>query len=372
MDSTGTRLREERETRGMSLAEIAEATGVGLPYLEAMEAGNFDALPGRAFGKLYIRAYAAVLAFDPQPLIELYDRERRPEGRSDPVRPAPTGSRPVAEAIARWRAARGDVIGEEEEVLEAEDLDESPAVEDAPAEIEVEAAIEPPLPPVDEPAIEAPVASRDEILSPAQPPPFPSPLRSDPARSRRPLVIGGVVLATIVVAILYAVLGRREVKEAPAPISVPAAEATPPPASSAPVAVKQEPAPPKAASAPSPKAAPVAKPTEPPSDLSITESGLGRRVVSGRLDGEGTEFHEGDVVCFQTRVLGGRRGDTIRHVWIYEGRAQQSISLRVNDADWRTHSAKTIYKSGSWSVEARDASGRVLASAAFTCRPRGQ
>src|SRR5262247_1450941 len=110
MESTGIRLREERETRGMSLDQIAEATGVGLPYLEAMEAGNFEALPGRAFGKLYIRAYAEVLAFDPQPLIDLYDRERRHGGPPDPMRPAPAGSRPVAEAIARWKAARSDVV----------------------------------------------------------------------------------------------------------------------------------------------------------------------------------------------------------------------------------------------------------------------
>src|SRR5262245_60704674 len=104
MGSTGACLREERETRGLSLDQIAEATGVGLSYLEAMEAGNFDALPGRAFGKLYIRAYAEVLAFDPQPLIDLYDRERRHDVRpapEHPARAAPAGSRPVAEAIAR-------------------------------------------------------------------------------------------------------------------------------------------------------------------------------------------------------------------------------------------------------------------------------
>jgi hypothetical protein len=112
---------------------------------------------------------------------------------------------------------------------------------------------------------------------------------------------------------------------------------------------------------------PVPKPSGPASDLSISEYGLGRRVVSSRLQGESDRFTEGDVVTFQTRVLGGKRGDAIRHVWIFEGRAQQSIPLRVNDADWRTHSAKTIYKAGAWTVEARDTSGRVLATASFTC-----
>ena len=371
MDSTGTRLREERETRGMSLDQIAEATGVGLSYLEAMEAGNFEALPGRAFGKLYIRAYAEVLAFDPQPLIDLYDRERRHGGSPDAVRPAPAGSRPVAEAIARWKAARSDVVTEAEV---AENLEE-PAPEDLDIEalpvVEVEAP--PPAPLSPEPTFEErPVEAVVEIPAPAPSSPRPAPIPAtsvaEPARSRRALLVGAVVLAAIVIAIAFVIGGGRAPKDTPAPVSAPA-KADPPQASPPPVVVNEPPAPSKVTPAP-PKVAPVAKPTGPPSDLSITESALGRRVVSGRLEGEGTEFHEGDVVCFQTRVLGGRRGDAIRHVWIYEGRAQQSISLRVNDADWRTHSAKTIYKSGSWSVEARDASGRVLASAAFTCRPR--
>jgi hypothetical protein len=62
----------------------------------------------------------------------------------------------------------------------------------------------------------------------------------------------------------------------------------------------------------------------------------------------------------------------VRHVWIYDGRAQQSISLRLGGSDFRTYSKKTLYKRGPWSVEARDGSGRVLATADFTCVPRSR
>jgi hypothetical protein len=91
--------------------------------------------------------------------------------------------------------------------------------------------------------------------------------------------------------------------------------------------------------------------------------------VNARLEGETSEFTAGEVACFQTRVVGGKRGETIRHVWIYDGRAQQSITLRLGDADWRTHTKKTLYKTGPWSVEARDGNGRVLATASFACVP---
>ncbi|HEX4824046.1 MAG TPA: DUF2914 domain-containing protein [Candidatus Polarisedimenticolaceae bacterium] len=381
MESTGGRLREERETRGMSLADLAEATGVGLPYLEAMEAGDFDALPGRAFGKLYIRAYAEVLTFDPQPLIEQYDRERRGEGHGgpDPTRPAPAGSRPVAEAIARWKAARSDVVAEslepefvepefvEPELVEPETVEPEAVADAEPAATQPEPEPVPvlePLVPEPEPALAIGMIAPDPLAPPVA--------NTDAPRSRRSLFIAGLVVAAIVIAILFAVSRRSTSTEPALPPVATAPVASPPPVSPpAPVVKEEAPAVAKSAPAPPPKVSPP-KPSGPPSDLTISESGLGRRVVSGRLEGEGTEFHEGDVVCFQTRVFGGRRGDAIRHVWIYEGRAQQSIPLRVGDADWRTHSSKTIYKSGSWSVEARDAGGHVLASAAFTCRPRGQ
>jgi hypothetical protein len=106
-----------------------------------------------------------------------------------------------------------------------------------------------------------------------------------------------------------------------------------------------------------------------PGTLTVPESATGRRIVASRLEGEATEFTEGEVVVFQTRVLGGARGETVRHVWIYDGRAQQSISLRLGGADWRTHSKKTLYRRGPWTVEARDRNGRVLASSAFICVP---
>jgi hypothetical protein len=66
-------------------------------------------------------------------------------------------------------------------------------------------------------------------------------------------------------------------------------------------------------------------------------------------------------------VLFGQRGQVIRHVWIYEGRTQQTITLRLGSPDWRTHTNKTLGHAGSWAVEARDDKGRVLARAAFTC-----
>ena len=86
-----------------------------------------------------------------------------------------------------------------------------------------------------------------------------------------------------------------------------------------------------------------------------------------RLQGEGDRFRTGQRVTFTTRVLGGRAGERIRHVWLRDGRVEQSIRLPLGGATWRTHSTKTLGRPGAWAVEARDDEGRVLARAEFAC-----
>ena len=103
--------------------------------------------------------------------------------------------------------------------------------------------------------------------------------------------------------------------------------------------------------------------------LSVTEFGLGRRIVSHQVEGQDERFPEGTVVWFLTRALGGEPGDAIRHVWIHDRRAVQSIRLPLGGPDWRTQSSKTLRHAGQWAVEARDKDGRVLARADFACEP---
>src|SRR5262245_5895687 len=104
MSSFGERLRQERLSRGKTIEQIAASTGIGLDYLEALERSDFPALPGRAFGKLHIRAYAETLGFDPRGIIEQYDEEREAwqiAGETAPQAPA------VRPAAARTPSSHG-------------------------------------------------------------------------------------------------------------------------------------------------------------------------------------------------------------------------------------------------------------------------
>jgi hypothetical protein len=378
MARVGEGLREERETRNTSIADLSQASGIGESYLEALERGEIDALPGPAFGKLYIRAYAEVLGFDPQPWIDAYDRERRlaRTGEDEPAPKLAQGERRVAAALARWKESRSA----SQPVAEMERPLDEPAVEPAAPAAETTAAVDPDPPPepVPEPSPRIdptpdpqPRPEDDPEPEPGRQPPRREPEVGPPIRAGRVFAFAGSVLAAAaLIAWLFA--GRGDAG-APKPQPTPAAAVLPqskPTAEPSPVqAAAPPPSEPVEAAPPPPRLAPAPVEASGPGSLSVVESGTGRRIVASTLEGKGTEFTEGESVVFQTRVVNGSRGETIRHVWIFDGRAQQSISLRLGSPDWRTHSKKTLYKRGSWRVEARDSRGTVLASASFTCNP---
>jgi transcriptional regulator with XRE-family HTH domain len=388
MVSPGENLKQEREARGKSIEEMAEATGIRLDLLTALEQEAFEALPGRGFAKLYIRAYAEVLGFDPRPIIDAYDRALRRQAVEPTPAPA-SAPRPVEAALARWRQERmagrteADLSEEpeeapfdqpavpepetEEQEPEPETFDEPTVVEreDEP-EREPELMEEPavqtmPVPPdpteeliADEPAVALPVEEARIAVQPTR-----SPARSGWWR------VASVLLLVLLPLMAYVVFSRS--KTDPPPIAAkpePApAQAVPPPPSLAP--------PPQAVEPPRtpPRTQVPARAKATPSSLTVAESGVGLRLVGTSVEGESDSFRPGQRVTFATRVLGGRAGERIRHVWMRDGNVEQSIRLGLGGSSWRTHSTKTLGRAGAWAVEARDDDGQVLARADFTVAP---
>ena len=69
-------LRREREKQGLSIADVAGETSIRDVYLEAIEKGDYDALPGDVYAKGFIRNYSKFLQIDGDALLEQYDSER--------------------------------------------------------------------------------------------------------------------------------------------------------------------------------------------------------------------------------------------------------------------------------------------------------
>jgi len=96
----GAQLRAAREARGLSLAQVAAQTRIGLISLERIEAGEFHLLPGRIYATGFAKTYAKVVGLDANDVAEMvrFELGADPEVRAlrpdfapgDPTR-APSG-----------------------------------------------------------------------------------------------------------------------------------------------------------------------------------------------------------------------------------------------------------------------------------------
>jgi len=69
----GKKLRETREAKNLSLEKITNETHIRLRYLEAIESGNFSALPSELQVKGFIRTYAGYLGLNADSLIDVFE-----------------------------------------------------------------------------------------------------------------------------------------------------------------------------------------------------------------------------------------------------------------------------------------------------------
>jgi cytoskeletal protein RodZ len=81
MADVGTRLRDERERRGIGIDEIEAETRIRAKFLLAIEEGRFDVLPGPAYVRAFVRGYAEQLGLDPQELVA--ELNARPDMAAD-------------------------------------------------------------------------------------------------------------------------------------------------------------------------------------------------------------------------------------------------------------------------------------------------
>ena len=66
----GSKLREARERRGVSLRQIASATKISMGALEALERNQLSRLPGGIFSRAFVRSYAIEVGLDPDATIQ--------------------------------------------------------------------------------------------------------------------------------------------------------------------------------------------------------------------------------------------------------------------------------------------------------------
>lgn len=75
MSELGSLLKQNRKEKGMSLDELQQKTKIQKRYLEAIERGKFDVLPGDFYTRAFIRTYAEVVGLNADEAMTLYRAE---------------------------------------------------------------------------------------------------------------------------------------------------------------------------------------------------------------------------------------------------------------------------------------------------------
>ncbi|GAA0313131.1 hypothetical protein GCM10009129_08040 [Psychrobacter aestuarii] len=70
----GAPLRQAREEKGLSLQAVSDELYILTPYLAALEAEDFDAMPPAVFARGFLINYARFLGLDAEPLATRFDR----------------------------------------------------------------------------------------------------------------------------------------------------------------------------------------------------------------------------------------------------------------------------------------------------------
>jgi cytoskeletal protein RodZ len=106
-DVSGT-LRAVREQAGLTLEEISARTRIKVAFLEALERGRFEQLPGPFFTRAFLRTYARELHLSPDEIVQAYDGAASQAGRGEvpgdgvhPSTPATLTDRELSERTLR-------------------------------------------------------------------------------------------------------------------------------------------------------------------------------------------------------------------------------------------------------------------------------
>lgn len=107
-------------------------------------------------------------------------------------------------------------------------------------------------------------------------------------------------------------------------------------------------------------------------ELTVTRSAVARSVIGREPEGAAQAFpaNVGKVVFFN-QLSGAAKPEDVTHLWKYAGKVELAVKLEVEEEGWRIWSVKEIppNQTGNWTVEAVDAAGTVLETAAFTVGP---
>lgn len=74
-ETLGDILKERREELMFEIEEAAQKINVAPKYIEYLEQGQYEKLPGTGYGRTFLKAYSELIGLIPSEMISIYDKE---------------------------------------------------------------------------------------------------------------------------------------------------------------------------------------------------------------------------------------------------------------------------------------------------------
>lgn len=219
----GDTLREAREKQGLTYKDIEKGTSIRALYIEYIEKGEYDELPGDVYTKGFIRSYANFLKLDANALVQAFTAERHkgaaPAAEQKPAAPKAAQEKPQAkkpEAPSAQPAAKP--VEKAEKAAKAETIEKAEKPADQPAAPKQEAA--PRKAPVQPKATTVkPQPKQQPKKAPANKPAAPRFTAQDfnePKRSNGKLIAIVAIVLVVLAGAVYALSGSDDSAKKPA------------------------------------------------------------------------------------------------------------------------------------------------------------
>lgn len=216
----GDTLREAREKQGLTYKDIEKGTSIRALYIEYIEKGEYDELPGDVYTKGFIRSYANFLKLDANALVQAFTAERHkgaaPAAQQKPAAPKAAPEKPQAKKPSAPSVQPAAKPVEKAEKVEKAETVEQPA--ERPAAPKQEAA--PRKAPVQPKATAVkPQPKQQPKKAPASKPTAPRFTAQDfnePKRSNGKLIAIVAVVLVVLAGAVYALSGSDDSAKKPA------------------------------------------------------------------------------------------------------------------------------------------------------------
>ena len=219
----GDTLREAREKQGLTYKDIEKGTSIRALYIEYIEKGEYDELPGDVYTKGFIRSYANFLKLDANALVQAFTAERHkgaaPAAQQKPAAPKAAQEKPQAkkpEAPSAQLAAKP--VEKVEKAAKAETIEKVEKPAEQPAAPKQEAA--PRKAPVQPKATAVKPQPKQQLKkAPASKPAAPRFTAQDfnePKRSNGKLIAIVAIVLVVLAGAVYALSGSDDSAKKPA------------------------------------------------------------------------------------------------------------------------------------------------------------